>query len=52
MQNTLIKTVNDVIQVQKEGMQKCVEATTRLRALQENLNHLVLESSTSGVNKS
>ena len=52
VQNTLIKTVNDVIQVQKEGMQKRTEATTRLRALQENLNHLVLESSTSGVNKS
>ena len=52
VQNTLIKTVNDVIQVQKEGMQKRAEATTRLRALQENLNHLVLESSTSGVNKS
>ena len=52
VQNTLIKTVNDVIQVQKEGMQKRAEATTRLRALQENLNHLVIESSTSGVNKS
>ncbi|MFH7767656.1 toxic anion resistance protein [Acinetobacter sp. BSP-28] len=52
VQNTLIKTVNDVIQVQKEGMQKRAEATTRLRALQENLNHLVIESSSSGVNKS
>ncbi|TCB48056.1 toxic anion resistance protein [Acinetobacter sp. ANC 4779] len=52
VQNTLIKTVNDVIQVQKEGMQKRAEATTRLRALQENLNHLVIESSTSEVNKS
>lgn len=52
VQNTLIKTVNDVIQVQKEGMQKRAEATTRLRALQENLNHLVIESSNSGVNKS
>ncbi|WP_332605591.1 toxic anion resistance protein [Acinetobacter sp. ESBL14] len=45
VQNTLIKTVNDVIQIQKEGMQKRAEATTRLRALQENLNHLVLENS-------
>ncbi|USA55514.1 toxic anion resistance protein [Acinetobacter sp. C32I] len=45
VQNTLIKTVNDVIQIQKEGMQKRVEATTRLRALQESLNHLVLENS-------
>ena len=45
VQNTRIKTVNDVIQIQKEGMQKRAEATTRLRALQESLNHLVLENS-------
>lgn len=45
VQNTLIKTVNDVIQIQKEGMQKRAEATVRLRALQDNLNHLVLETS-------
>ncbi|MGA5989236.1 toxic anion resistance protein, partial [Escherichia coli] len=44
VQNTLIKTVNDVIQVQKEGMQKRQEATSRLRMLQNNLNQLVLES--------
>ena len=44
VQNTLINTVNDVIQIQKEGMQKRSEATTRLRALQDNLNHLVIES--------
>lgn len=48
VQNTLINTVNDVIQVQKEGMQKREEATTRLRALQSNLNQLVLESSSGG----
>ena len=51
VQNTLIKTVNDVIQIQKEGVQKREEATTRLRALQNNLNQLVLESS-SGDSKS
>ena len=45
VQNTLIKTVNDVIQIQKEGIQKREEATTRIRALQNNLNHLVIESS-------
>ena len=45
VQNTLIKTVNDVIQIQKEGMQKRAEATTRLRNLQDNLNQLVLDSS-------
>jgi len=50
VQNTLIKTVNDVIQVQKEGMQKRQEATSRLRMLQDNLNQLVLESN-SGTNK-
>lgn len=48
VQNTLIKTVNDVIQIQKKGVQKRTEATVRLRALQDNLNHLVIESSTSG----
>ena len=45
VQNTLIKTVNDVIQIQKEGMQKRAEATTRLRSLQDNLSQLVLDSS-------
>lgn len=52
VQNALIKTVNDVIQIQKEGVQKREEATTRIRALQNNLNHLVIESSTSGSNPS
>ncbi|MFW2161064.1 toxic anion resistance protein [Acinetobacter beijerinckii] len=52
VQNTLIKTVNDVIQIQKEGMQKRAEATTRLRALQESLNHLVLENSGQNTPKS
>ncbi|WP_130803012.1 toxic anion resistance protein [Acinetobacter ihumii] len=51
VQNTLIKTVNDVIQVQKEGMQKRDEAATRLRSLQENLNQLVIESSQNTVSK-
>lgn len=46
VQNTLIKTVNDVIQIQKEGMQKREEASTRIRALQSNLKQLVLDSST------
>lgn len=44
VQNTLINTVNDVIQIQKEGMQKRSEATERLKTLQHNLNQLVLES--------
>ena len=52
VQNTLIKTVNDVIQIQKEGMQKRAEARSRLRALQESLNHLVLENSGQNTPKS
>ena len=47
VQNTLIKTVNDVIQIQKEGMQKREEASLRIRALQSNLQQLVLHSSSS-----
>ena len=47
VQNTLIKTVNDVIQIQKEGMQKREEASLRIRALQSNLQQLVLDSSSS-----
>ncbi|WP_434277801.1 toxic anion resistance protein [Acinetobacter sp. CE-15] len=46
VQNTLIKTVNDVIQIQKEGIQKREEASTRIKALQSNLQQLVLETST------
>lgn len=45
VQNTLINTVNDVIQIQKEGMQKREEASTRIRALQTNLQQLVLDLS-------
>lgn len=46
VQNTLIKTVHDVIQIQQEGMQKRVEAEQKLRDLQNNLNQLVLQSAT------
>ena len=52
VQNTLIKTVNDVIQIQKEGVKKREEASDRLRTLQNNLNQLVLESSSSESRKS
>ncbi|WOE31689.1 MULTISPECIES: toxic anion resistance protein [unclassified Acinetobacter] len=44
VQNTLINTVNDVIKIQKEGVQKRLEATERLKQLQQNLNQLVIES--------
>ena len=44
VQNTLINTVNDVIQIQKEGMQKRTEAAQRLYAMQNDLNQLVLDS--------
>lgn len=45
VQNTLIKTVNDVIEIQKQGLQKRAEASTRLRQLQHNLDHLVRDVS-------
>ncbi|OTG66618.1 toxic anion resistance protein [Acinetobacter silvestris] len=51
VQNTLIKTVNDVIQIQKEGMQKREEASLRIRALQSNLQQLVLDSSSNNANQ-
>jgi uncharacterized protein YaaN involved in tellurite resistance len=46
VQNTLIQTVNDVIQIQKEGMQKREEASTRIKALQNNLQQMVLDTAT------
>ena len=46
VQNTLIKTVNDVIEIQKEGVQKRAEASSRIKALQNNLQQLVLDSNT------
>lgn len=52
VQNTLIKTVNDVIQIQKEGMQQRVQATEKLKSLQSNLNQLVIEGSHSEMKKS
>lgn len=52
VQNTLIKTVNDVIQIQKEGMQQRVQATEKLKSLQSNLNQLVIEDSQSEMKKS
>ena len=45
VQNTLIKTVNDVITIQKEGMKKREEASVRIKNLQSNLQQLVLDSS-------
>ena len=45
VQNTLIKTVNDVIQIQQEGMQQRVQATEKLKTLQSSLNSLVVDSS-------
>lgn len=42
VQNTLIRTVSDVIQIQKDGMAKRDDAEIRLKALQGNLNKLIL----------
>lgn len=47
VQNTLIKTVNDVIQIQQEGVQQRQQATEKLKTLQTNLNALVIDSSQS-----
>lgn len=44
VQNTLIKTVADVIQVQKEGMKKRDEAELRLKALQGSLNKIIVSN--------
>ncbi|AOA57854.1 toxic anion resistance protein [Acinetobacter larvae] len=41
VQNSLINTVQDVIQIQKEGMQKRDEAAQRIRSLQQDLQQLV-----------
>lgn len=46
VQNTLIKTVNDVLQIQKEGMAQREQATYKLKDLQQNLNTLVIDSAT------
>lgn len=46
VQNTLIKTVTDVLQIQKEGMAQRDQATQKLKALQSNLNTLVIDGST------
>lgn len=46
VQNTLIKTVNDVLQIQKEGMAQREQATHKLKDLQQNLNTLVIDSAT------
>lgn len=45
VQNTLIKTVNDVIQIQKDGMAQREQATQKLKTLQSSLNTLVIDSS-------
>lgn len=42
VQNTLIRTVSDVIQIQKDGMAKRDDAEIRLKALQGNLNKIIL----------
>lgn len=45
VQNTLIKTVNDVIQIQQEGVNKRNEATVKLKNLQENYKKIVVQDS-------
>lgn len=45
VQGQLIKTVTDVIQIQKEGVQKREEATIRLKALQQNYSNMITTDS-------
>lgn len=44
VQETLIKAVNDVIQIQKEGQKKRQEAETRLKELQHNFTDKLLST--------
>lgn len=46
VQNTLIKTVNEVIDIQQNGVKQRTEATNRLKALQENYENIVKADST------
>ncbi len=43
VQNQLIETVKDVIQINNEGKQKRSEATIKIKALQGTLNQVVLD---------
>lgn len=42
-QNKLIQTVNDVIQIQQQGVKERDEATIRLKSLQENYKKLIVD---------
>lgn len=43
VQNQLFNTVNDVMQIQKQGMQQREQATQQLYGLQQQLNRLMVE---------
>lgn len=43
VQNQLFNTVNDVMQIQKQGMQQREQATQQLHGLQQQLNRLMVE---------
>lgn len=43
VQNQLFNTVNDVMQIQKHGMQQREQATQQLHGLQQQLNRLMVE---------
>lgn len=45
VQNTLIKTVNEVINIQKQGVQAREDSTKRLKALQDNYNKAIVSDS-------
>lgn len=46
VQGQLIKTVTDVMQIQKDGMKQREEASVRLKALQQNYSNMITTDST------
>lgn len=45
VQNTLIKTISDVMEIQKEGVANRIKATTRLKELQGDLKNIIVNKS-------
>ena len=52
VQNTLFKTVNDVLDIQKQGMSQRQQATLQLKTLQQQLNQLVVNTAQSSLSVS
>lgn len=52
VQATLFKTVNDVLDIQKQGMNQRQQATLQLKTLQQQLNQLVIDTAQPALNAS